>query len=190
MKNILKLKNNWIIPVIVLSIIVVFDVAFIVYMNYQKVDSQYDISKINEYYGEFSSAVDNFFYDRDTFYKIKSEDFYLALSDDKVTYINSFINNYNNDISLVDEVSLLLKNLCVKTYANEEANTQCRKYTANMEFTINSYVSDIIIYNEFVNKHNEYMKKVSLNLVDLNYEYVDLNNDDQFTGKSGDNSEE
>ena len=175
-------KKSIIIPIIILVLIIIFDLVFIYFMKNRQVDSKKDLEIISTNYKKLESEVEKFSKLRDEFYKQSENDFFIESMSPKVNYWNEFINKYQSEIKTIDDISKKIKGKCENIYADSSTNEKCSKYHSNYEMSINYYITDINFYNKFALEFNK-TSNDKLNIVKLEYEYIDFDKDGIFTGK-------
>ena len=122
-------------------------------------------------------------------------------------YFQQMPKNYDNIISKIDEyekmiididdTSSYLKDACKKRYSVSDANDLCDAYYINLEKSINLFIGDIQFFNSKIDEYNEWIitenesvitfvkyEKLDEYEIKKYKEYVDLNEDKTYLGKS------
>ena len=122
-------------------------------------------------------------------------------------YFQQMPKNYDNIISKIDEyekmiididdTSSYLKDACKKRYSVSDANDLCNAYYINLEKSINLFIGDIQFFNSKIDEYNEWIitenesvitfvkyEKLDEYEIKKYKEYVDLNEDKTYLGKS------
>lgn len=175
-------KISIIIPIIILVFIVIFDLVFIYFMKNREIDSKKDIEFISTNYANFEVEVENFSKLRDEFYETKENDFFIDTMSTKVSFWNDFISKYVEEIDNIDKIYKKISDKCSVIYASTETNDKCKSFNSNYEMSLNYYITDIEFYNKFAEEYNKTATD-KLNVVKINYEYVDTDKDGIYTGK-------
>lgn len=106
------------------------------------------------------------------------------------------LEEYENMIEEIDDMSSYLKEKCVKRYSALTANDKCDAYYINLEKTINLFVGDLEFFNSKIEDFNEWIVEENESvLVTKKYKplekytakkytnVVDLNKDDTYLGR-------
>ena len=81
-----------------------------------------------------------------------------------------------------------MEKLCSNVYYPDgNINAKCSEFGGVYEQIVNAFVSDIKLYNDNINKYNEYAKEngsdTSLEAYKTEKKYIDYNKDKKFDGK-------
>ena len=143
---------------------------------------------VGDAFEEFSTNTSFFENERDVLYnEVLSNLFFdtMVQNDEVVT---ERLSNYEE---MVDEMTKQVKELdklCDDVYyPDSSVNNKCSNYKVIYEQVVNYFLSDISIYNENIEKFNEYQKSISsgisLKKYSTNKKFIDYNNDREFAGK-------
>ena len=108
------------------------------------------------------------------------------------------VEEYENLIMEIEDISSFLKDKCTVRYSVLEANDKCDAYVKNLEKTINIFVGDMEFFNSKIKDFNEWTEVENNSLIATKKydklaeytikkytDYVDLNNDGTYLGRSG-----
>ena len=190
------MKNKKIITIIIVIIILITFVSFFsffavkFYRGYQedkrKTNENLDIANITA-----SDAID-FNAKREVLHNQIFVDNYYENMKPKVSEWEKLLDEYNVIVKNLDNDSNYLKDNCKTVkWLNNTVSTQCESFEFAYETIINSYISDINLYNESITGYNQWLKTNSNNELQpiemynnvLHPEYIDYNNDGEFFGK-------
>ena len=95
---------------------------------------------------------------------------------------------YEEIVGDLEKDAKRLDQLCGTVYYPEaDINSMCVNYKSIYEQVVNYFVTDIKIYNDNVDKFNDYQKKNQTELFvkkyKTKYQYIDYNGDHEFDGK-------
>ncbi len=120
---------------------------------------------------------------------------YYSQMSDGYDEIIEMIENYETQITEIEDISSYLKDKCTDKYSVVETNEKCNAYYINLEKTINLFIGDMKYFNSKIKEYNEWTKTENESIIaetkyeELNEynpkkykEYVDLNNDKTFLG--------
>lgn len=191
----MKKKKNIIIILSVLFVLVLIlygIVSFILDYNNSKKVIEQNINIINEEYGNFKDDVDEFSLMRDEIYEnILNQIYYETFANNVIEWNNKFTEYTKivNDISKFDKI--LGKTCLNKTYINTSINQKCEIFVETYEIVINSYINDVELYNQHIEKYNNWklekdnannskeIEKFDTKII----KYIDYNNDKEYLGK-------
>ena len=107
------------------------------------------------------------------------------------------VEKYETLIMEVEDMSTYLKERCTRRYSQLEANDKCDAYYKNLEKTINIFIEDINIFNSKIRDYNEWTETENKSLIATKKynkleeykvkkytEYVDLNDDETYLGRT------
>lgn len=146
------------------------------------------ISEVNDEFEVFSTNTSVFESTRDNLYNVVLSNVYYDTMYDEDKSVKNTLSNYEN---LVDELTKNTRNLnklCDDVYyPDSNVNTKCNNYRSIYEQVVNYFVGDIKIYNDNVNKYNEYQRNNNSDLRVDKYktkkDYIDYNGDKVYDGK-------
>ena len=98
------------------------------------------------------------------------------------------LKDYEKIVDLVEKDTKQMDKLCGNVYYPDvEANNKCMNYKSIYEQVVNYFITDIKIYNENVDKYNQYQESINSNMIvkkyNTNRKYIDYNGDKIFDGK-------
>lgn len=123
---------------------------------------------------------------------ILTDRFIEEINDNYDEWIKTY-DEYKNKIKEHDEKSKELKNLCInKTYASSDVTSKCDAFIIAYETMVNYYINDITDFNELLGQYRDsdtiIDKKDDIKDFDKgNYEYIDINDDGDYTGMKTNN---
>ena len=123
--------------------------------------------------------------------------FYTTMPDD-YDKMAPKIEKYESMISEIEDISSYLKEKCTVRYSVLTANDQCDAYYKNLEKSINIFVGDMEYFNSKIKDYNTWTETENNSLIatkkyekldefkaEKYTEYVDLNDDGTYLGRSG-----
>ena len=90
-----------------------------------------------------------------------SFDFYLDEFDEKNVGIIKKINDIEDEIIEITNISIELGNDCKYELNNKNLDNKCNNYKINYKNMIDSYNEMISVYNEVIDSYNEYQKELN-----------------------------
>lgn len=122
---------------------------------------------------------------------------YFQQMPDNYEKVVSLIDEYESKIIDIDDESEYLSKSCVKRYSVNDANELCDAYYINLEKSINLFIGDVEFFNSKIDEYNKWTETENESIITfVKYEklekydtkkyqeYVDLNNDETYLGKS------
>jgi len=193
----MKNKKIVIIIIILVSLIALFTfIGINFYRGYQedKRKTAEIITKIEETYILFTTNINDFNAKRDVLHNQIFVDNYYDGMETKIEGWTKLLNEYDVIVEKIDKDSTYLKDNCEKVrLLNNPVSYQCESFSFTYETAVNSYVSDIALYNESIKGYNEWLnsnneanelKPLEIYNGKLYNEYIDYNNDGEFFGKN------
>jgi hypothetical protein len=153
------------------------------------------MDKVLKAYPTFNKNIDSFSNLRTKFYE-KKEDLYLESLRTEADSWNEFMASYASGLKTLEESAKDLKENCNIEYGDVKVSSECTSFKANYEAANNYYLSDIKMYNAFVDEYNKtYANKKSkyvVNKVDyfVYKNYIDYDKDGEYFGKVEEKSNE
>ena len=152
------------------------------------------ITKIGESYILFTTNINDFNAKRDVLHNQIFVDNYYDGMETKIEGWTKLLNEYDVIVEKIDKDSTYLKDNCEKVrLLNNPVSYQCESFSFTYETAVNSYVSDIALYNESIKGYNEWLnsnneanelKPLEIYNGKLYNEYIDYNSDGEFFGKN------
>jgi len=185
-----KSKKKMIVIISTLILILLaLGVGLYFYVESFKVDREKTLelmAEVNEDYPGFSKSMTEFVNKRNDFYKKQEEIFLEDISKNPSSWTN-YIKEYETIIQNIENGSERLKKACVNDFGDITAKTECNQFRVNYESAHNYYITDIKVYNELVNKYNEWAGSTYENLSKVELviykDYIDYDEDGEYFGK-------
>ena len=160
--------------------------SFVFGLQKDREESYNRIYEVNDQFEIFSSNTTAFEEARDELYNVVLSNVYYDTMYQEDNSVKNKLSNYEH---LVDELTKNTNNLnklCDNMYyTDSSASSKCNNYKSIYEQVVNYFVSDIHVYNDNVDKYNEYQNDSSLNIDKYvtKKNYIDYNNDKRYDGK-------
>lgn len=129
--------------------------------------------------------------------EFKNFSVFFTTMPDKYSDIASKIENYEKNITEIEDISSYLKDKCTQRYSVLEANDKCDAYYINLEKSINIFIADMELFNSKIKEYNKWTEtenssaiatkkydKLEEFKVKKYTEYVDLNDDGTYLGRN------
>lgn len=182
----------------IIFLILVFGVLLIgsgiAIIAYEKVSSsKYKQNKLEfdivEQDVNFRKKVESFNERRSSYYNEVASNLFTETVEDSYDDWILILDKYTESVDAVNDSSSFLKENCVnKHYSNSDIMNKCDAFIIAYETVINYYTKDILSFNDVI---EEFRREKDLNDNDTNfknyvskYQYVDINSDGEFIGKS------
>lgn len=189
------MKKRYVILIVgILLIISGLISSFIISFQNDKKETLKRESKVERIYNDFYNKSTRFNETREDIYNnILNDTYYDLVIENDSIYKNKF-SDYELLVDKIEKLAKELKTLCTNVYySSSSVNNKCSTYSVTYEQINNYFVTDIKLYNEYINKSNTYQRELSNNNVVLGYvtkkEYIDYNNDKDYDGKEDSNNE-
>ena len=182
--RIIKIVSSLIAVIIVISI-----VTIVINKNKAKQDELNDkISIINDNYDKLKISVNTFNENRVNVYSNVLNNFYYEEVENNYNYWNEYFNNYEKSVLDMESIIASLDNVCIKKYYDKSIQNKCKKYKETYESVVNTFVTDINLYNKQLNEYNNWIKeedikKELLSVYTSKLRFTDYNNDKVYSGK-------
>lgn len=162
--------------------------SFVLGLKKDKDEIYNRINDVNDEFEIFSTNTSVFESTRDKLYNVVLSNVYYDTMYDEDKSVKNTISNYEHLVDELTKNTKKLDKLCNDVYyPDSKVNTKCNNYKSIYEQVVNYFISDINVYNDNVNKYNEYQKSNNSDLrVDkykTNKKYIDYNNDKSYDGK-------
>ena len=162
--------------------------SFLVGLRKDREGIQRRVVEVNDIFEVFSANTSVFESERDSLYEEVLKNLYFDTMYSKDKEVKDRISNYEH---LVDELSKNtreLDHLCKNVYyPDSTTNKKCRNYLLIYEQVVNYFVTDILEYNNSIDKYNKYQEEMETLLRLKRYEtdktYIDYNHDNVFDGR-------
>ena len=174
-----------------ISLILLIAGGFSAFLASLKADHQLVLRRMDDVSGVFEgfSTKTTVFEDyRDELYSdVLGNIFYETMYQTDISVKEKLV-EYENLVKDLEKDTKKLDDLCGNVYyPQSDVNNICVNYKSIYEQVVNYFVTDIKIYNENVDKFNDYQKKNQLELFVKKYQtqfnYIDYNGDHEFDGK-------
>ena len=137
----------------------------------------------------FIKKVESFNERRSSYYSEVASNLFTETVEDSYDDWILILDKYTESVDAVNDSSSFLKENCVnKHYSNSDIMNKCDAFIIAYETVINYYTKDILSFNDVI---EEFRREKDLNDNDTNfknyvskYQYVDINSDGEFIGKS------
>ncbi len=162
-----------------------------------EIDKEYEIiSEIDKANDKFLEKVEEYTTKKQKFDEdLKEYTSYFSGMYDRYDKITTDFRNLENYVIDVENESIYLNQNCInKMYSNRDTNAKCMAYISNFEKTVNMFVSDVEYLNKKIDEYNEWYqtnkeendKNKSLEHLTVSRysEYIDINGDGTYLGKS------
>lgn len=162
--------------------------SFVLGLKKDKDEIYNRINDVNDEFEVFSTNTSVFESTRDELYNVVLSNVYYDTMYDEDKSVKNTISNYEHLVDELTKNTKKLDKLCNDVYyPDSKVNTKCNNYKSIYEQVVNYFISDINVYNDNVNKYNEYQKENNSDLRVDKYKtdkkYIDYNNDKSFDGK-------
>lgn len=188
----MKLKRKNIIILAIASICLIgLIIGIVIFVDNFKKDQKKTleiVKNIKEEYKNFSPYTETFSEKRNKFYSLKEETMYLESFGEVQEEFITFLEEYNTFINEVDEKNEYLKNHCQRKYSDGVANNKCELFKQGYEAIMNYYITDIKVYNDFVDIYNKWLEEngeeasLSKKELTLYSDYIDYDKDGKYLG--------
>lgn len=178
--------------IIIVGIISYGIISFILDYNNSKKEMEQNIKTINKQYDDFKNEIDKISLIRDDIYENILNQIYYETFENNIENWNNKFNEYSEIINNVNKFDKTLGKKCLnRTYLNNTVNQKCNEFIKIYETAINSYIVDVELYNDHIEKYNEWKLEKDNNngstiiekfKTDKN-KYIDYNKDGEFLGK-------
>lgn len=162
--------------------------SFVLGLQQDKKEIYNRISEVNNEFEVFSTNTSVFESFRDELYTVVLSNVYYDTMSEDDKRVKNKLSNYENLVDELTKNTKKLDKLCTDVYyPDSKVNTKCNNYKSIYEQVVNYFISDIKVYNDNVDKYNEYQKNNNSNLRIEKYKttkkYIDYNNDNEYDGK-------
>lgn len=187
----MRLKKGTIIGLVgVLLVIFGIILYFVFEVKKEKDTNNEDANKVVENYNIYKTFAEETSKWRSD--NILTDRFIEEVNENYEEWIKIY-NEYKNKIKEHEEKSKELKNLCLnKVYVSSDVTSKCDAFVIAYETLINYYINDIDDFNGLLEQYREsdtvIDKKDSIKDFDKgNYEYIDIDDDGNYTGMKANN---
>lgn len=190
------MKKKKIIIIIIPIVLVISIIAyFIISFNNDKKETLDKMNNISTSYEEFKEVVLEFNQVRQDLYNnVFNGIYYDTLKVNYDIWKNKF-SNYEDIVVKINDDNDFLKKYCKDFYyPQQEINNKCKAFSIAYEEVNNLFVYDIELFNKNISSYNEYIEEQGSNdkleLYVIDKKYIDYNEDGEYIGKKGENSNE
>ena len=190
-KKVYVLKTQYIVLLAVLGFLLLLGGGVTLLATNIKKDQEATVKRIadiKEVYKKYSDSVDKYNEVRNNIYtKVYTKIYYDTMKDNEKS-MKAELKKYED---VVDEVASIideLDGLCGDiNFTDTTTSVKCESYASVYEQMVNSFLDDLIIYNDSIDKYNEYQEGVK-DAVKLEHymtekQYLDYNKDGKYEGK-------
>lgn len=188
------MKKKFLIITSIISIIIVVIGLVLIINNNKKIEDK-KMSVILADYDYFKTSIKNYSDSRVSLYDNVIGKYYLQDLSSNYNTMISEMSKFELVVENVKSSSINLKKYCINTeYSNDDVNQKCEAFVINYEQVMNYFVKDIHNFNNIIIEYNNWIKEedikdgnvkeLSLFTPKVQYDYVDLNGDDIYSGKN------
>lgn len=146
------------------------------------------VNEVNNTFEVFSTNTTVFESLRDELYNDVFDNLYFDTMYQEDKNVRNTLSNYEHLVDELQKNTYELNKLCENAYYPDRlANSRCHNYKSIYEQVVNYFVGDIELYNENIEKYNEYQASLGtlyrLRSYNTNKVYIDYNQDNKFDGK-------
>lgn len=179
--------------IIIISIVLIISGLisfFIISFQNDKKETIKRMSQVEKNYTKFLSEATKFDDTREDIYNtIFNDTYYDAIIENDSTYKTKF-SNYELLVDSIKKETNKLKELCTNVYYPDSTiNSKCSAYTLTYEEINNYFVTDTILYNDYITKSNSYAESSKLLNYNTKKKYIDFNKDNKYLGKEAKENE-
>ncbi len=143
---------------------------------------------VSDQFEEFSTETSIFEQQRDLLYEEVLSNLFFDTMQQNDLVVKNRLSNYENMVDEITKQVQEMNKLCDDVYyPDSSVNNKCSNYKGIYEQVVNYFISDINVYNENIDKFNEYQKTINSGIALKEYsttkKFIDYNDDKQFDGK-------
>ncbi len=162
--------------------------SFIIGLKADRVETNKRIVEVNDEFETFNNNTTAFENFRDEFYNVVLNNIYFDTMFNDDINVKNKLSNYENLVDELTKNTEKMKSLCDDVYyPDSSVNSKCNNYKSIYEQVINFFVADVKVYNDNIDKYNEYQESLGSVLRLQHYttekKLVDYNGDGKFEGK-------
>lgn len=189
------MKNKLALILLILGLLLLASGGALLVVNGFKSDKE-DLAQtmniIVDDYEIFRKKVETFSTLRENIYnEVMNSQYYTDVYTNYNTNVQK-LKEYENAVTEVENASKNLKNSCIgKTFNDQDVINKCNAFVINYEQSINYFINDIARFNTRINEYNTWLatqtdtQYKTLTEYNATYkDYVDINNDKNFSGKA------
>ncbi len=148
-------------------------------------------------YDEFSKNIEGFSKTRDEIHQGFLDSIYYENLEKNDTGYKNKLYDYEKLVSSISKNSKVLRNYCQEGiyYSSSDVNSKCIAFKQGYEEMVNSFVSDVDLYNDNIKKYNEWLttenktESLKLESYETKKVYIDYNKDGKYSGKEEESNE-
>lgn len=172
----------------VISISIGFGIEFIHSLKEDRVNTLARMDVVVTEYKNFSDAIDTFNDIRNSLYLNYLEKPYFDTMAQSDASVKEMLSKYEISVNNITAATNKMVDLCGTIYfPDSEVNKKCKGFPEVYEQVVNSFVSDVKLYNNNILKYNDYQKEngttLSLEGYQTDKKYIDFNKDKKYDGK-------
>ena len=173
----------------IVIVLISFGIISFINVNKEKQNElNNNMTTVNDNYDKLKINVNTFNENRINVYSNVLNNFYYEEVENNYNYWNEYFNNYEKSVIDIENIIASLDKVCNIEYFDNNVNKKCITYKETYENVINTFVTDINLYNKQLNEYNNWIKeeKIEKELVSVytsKFKYIDYNNDKVYSGK-------
>lgn len=173
---------------VVIILTIIFLWIFVKNIQEDRVQTLKTMENIKEKYKAFSPMVEEFTTKRASFYGMKEEKMYLESIEQNREEIINLMKEYESLVLKVHNDNNYLEENCKRKYSDNRVNNTCNLFKQGYEAVMNYYMTDLKVYNEFVESYNTWAKEneneTSLDIISFSLysNYIDYDQDGSYLG--------
>lgn len=180
------------IMILVGFLLIVIGIISYIVINYNndQAEVKMRMDAVLESYDTFKSDVDSFNNIRDSIYTDVMQDTYYQTIKDNDTHYKELFESYKESLEVIDNDYSELEDKCVNVlYPLADVNNKCEAIIVGYEEVVNTYISDVTSYNNLIDSYNKWLdinnsNDPKLEEIKLDRDYLDLDGDREYAGKS------
>lgn len=187
----MKEKKNHVGLILALAFILIV-VGIILYLVLTYQDNQNEVKKrmetVTSLYTDFREHVDAFNDKRNEVYQTVMQDMYYQTLQEKDTEFKALYTAYEETVDVINDDYDQLKDKCINVlYPDVSVNNKCEAFVIGYEQVINTFVSDVAIYNQNIDAYNTWAQENNVTQTLTPYEtdkdFIDVNGDREYNGR-------
>ena len=171
------------------ALVLVIIIYVVINYTSDKNRTQERMAEVEELYQTFRDDVESFNEARDVVYQnVFQEAYYQTLKDNDESF-KTYFATYLEALEKLDQDASNLEDKCINVlYPNVSVNNKCEAFVVGYEEATNTYISDVNLYNQYIEEYNQWLVDTSstdtpLKAVELDRDYLDYDGDRTYRGK-------
>ena len=187
----MKEKKNHVGLILALGFILIV-VGIILYLVLTYQDNQNEVKKrmetVTSLYTDFREHVDAFNDKRNEVYQTVMQDMYYQTLQEKDAEFKALYTAYEETVDVINDDYDQLKDKCINVlYPDVSVNNKCEAFVIGYEQVINTFVSDVAIYNQNIADYNTWAQgnnvTQTLTPYETDQDFIDINGDREYNGR-------